>query len=133
MINEEETNAAAAATTAANEENNVPLSKNARKRRAKKQLQGPPKVLKQQQQPQGVKKFSNKWMDIIYEEKPPFPEELFETCFSQEKVESLVAALKAATEKEVAESNRLLEDDYTYSVQITSHKVPHVPVHLSRM
>lgn len=81
----------------------------------------------------GIKQFSNKWMTQVYAEKPPFPEELFQTTFSQEKVETLVEALKLATEKEVQDSIRLLEEDYTYSVVITSHKVPHVPVHLSRM
>lgn len=81
----------------------------------------------------GIKAFSNKWMSQVYAEKPQFPEELFETTFSKEKVETLVEALKLATEKEVSDSIRLLEEDYTYSVVVTSHKVPHVPVHLSRM
>lgn len=81
----------------------------------------------------GIKPFSNKWMSQVYAEKPQFPEELFETTFSKEKVETLVEALKLATEKEVSDSIRLLEEDYTYSVVVTSHKVPHVPVHLSRM
>ena len=81
----------------------------------------------------GVKMYSNRWMTKVYEEKPPFPEDLFKTTFSQEKLETIVAALKLATDKEVKDSIRLLEDDYTYSVQITSHKVPHVPVHLSRV
>lgn len=85
-------------------------------------------------QPQaGPKLYSNRWMLRVYQEKPPFPEELFETMFTKEKVETLVAALKLATDKEVEESKRLLESDYTYSVMIASHKVPHVPVHLSRM
>lgn len=81
----------------------------------------------------GIKLYSNRWMQKVYEEKPPFPDELFETIFTKEKIETLVAALKMATEKEVEDSNRLLESDYTYSVLINSHKVPHVPVHLSRM
>lgn len=107
------------------------LKKNARKRRGKKaQAIGGVNSTNSQQ---GVRQFSNRWMTMVYEEKPPFPEELYSTMFSNEKIETLVAALKLATEKEVQESNRLLEDDYTYSVQITSHKVPHVPVHLSRM
>lgn len=81
----------------------------------------------------GIKPFSNKWMAQVYAEKPQFPEELFQSTFSKEKVETLVEALKLATEKEVEDSIRLLEEDYTYSVVVTSHKVPHVPVHLSRM
>lgn len=81
----------------------------------------------------GIKPFSNKWMSQVYIEKPPFPDELFQTTFSKEKLETLVEALKLATDKEVQESIRLLEEDYTYSVVVTSHKVPHVPVHLSRM
>lgn len=86
-----------------------------------------------QQNQAGIKMYSNRWMQKVYEEKPPFPDELFETMFTPEKIETLVAALKLATEKEVEESSRLLESDYTYSVLINSHKVPHVPVHLSRM
>lgn len=77
--------------------------------------------------------YSNKWMIKVYEEKPPFPEELFETKFSQQKLETIVTALKIATEKEVAESPRLLEDDYTYSLQVSCHKVPNVNAHLTRV
>lgn len=88
---------------------------------------------KAQQQPTGPKLGSNKWMEKVYNEKPPFPAELFETIFTTEKLQALVAALKTATEKEVAESKRLLESDYTYSLMISSWKIPHVAVHLSRM
>lgn len=94
---------------------------------------GKPKQEPTQMPPTGPKLYSNRWMQKVYAEKPPFPDDLFETIFKQEKVETLVAALKVATEKEVEESKRLLEGDYTYSVMIASHKVPHVPVHLSRM
>lgn len=121
MVNEVEDN---------NANNGAPLSKNARKRRAKRIQNATTGTITAAQ---GVKKFSNRWMSMVYEEKPSFPEQLFNTMFTKEKIETLVAALKMATEKEVEESNRLLEDDYTYSVQITSHKVPHVPVHLSRV
>lgn len=82
---------------------------------------------------QGIKPFSNKWMLKVYDEKPPFPEELFSSQFSKPKLETLVAALKQATDKEVSESTRLLEEDYTYSLQVTCHKVPHVSVHLTRV
>lgn len=85
------------------------------------------------QQQAGPKLYSNRWMLRVYQEKPPFPDELFETMFTKEKVTTLVEALKLATDKEVEESKRLLESDYTYSVMIASHKVPHVPVHLFRM
>ncbi|XP_031631432.1 ribosomal L1 domain-containing protein CG13096-like [Contarinia nasturtii] len=85
------------------------------------------------QQQSGPKLYSNRWMLRVYQEKPPFPEELFDTMFTKEKIETLVAALKLATDKEVEESKRLLESDYTYSLMIASHKVPHVPVHLSRI
>lgn len=84
--------------------------------------------------PQGVlKRGSNRWMEQVYMEKPAFPEELFETIFTIEKIQTLVAALKLATEKEVEESKRLLESDYTYSLMICSHKIPHVAVHLTRV
>lgn len=85
------------------------------------------------QQQSGPKLYSNRWMLRVYQEKPPFPDELFDTMFTKDKIETLVAALKLATDKEVEESKRLLESDYTYSLMIASHKVPHVPVHLSRM
>lgn len=85
------------------------------------------------QQQAGPKLYSNRWMLRVYQEKPPFPDELFETMFTKEKITTLCEALKLATDKEVEESKRLLESDYTYSVMIASHKVPHVPVHLSRM
>lgn len=81
----------------------------------------------------GPKLYSNRWMLRVYQEKPPFPDDLFNTMFTKEKITTLVEALKLATDKEVEESKRLLESDYTYSLMIASHKVPHVPVHLSRM
>lgn len=80
-----------------------------------------------------VKIYSNRWMAKVYDEKPPFPEEVFTTTFAPERLETIVKALKQATDQEVEESTRLLEDNYTYSLQITSHKVPHVNVHLSRV
>lgn len=80
-----------------------------------------------------VKPFSNRWMAQVYEQKPPFPEDVLSTVFAPERVTTIVQALKEATAKEVEESNRLLEDDFTYALQITSFKIPHVNVHLSRM
>lgn len=77
--------------------------------------------------------YNRKWLEKANAEKKPFEEEVMSTTFGKENVNKLVAACKAATESEVSESNRLLNDDYIYSVQITSHRVPHVPVHLSRM
>lgn len=77
--------------------------------------------------------YNRKWLEKANAEKKPFEEEVMKTTFGKENVEKLVSACKAATESEVSESNRLLNDDYIYSVQITSHRVPHVPVHLSRM
>jgi len=53
--------------------------------------------------------------------------------FSKENIEKLVDVVKNATETEVNQSRRLLPDDYIYSLQITSQRVPHVPVHLSRI
>lgn len=85
------------------------------------------------QQQAGPKLYSNRWMLRVYQEKPPFPDDLFQTMFTTEKITTLVEALKLATDKEVEESKRLLESDYTYSVMVASHKVPHVPVHLSRI
>lgn len=77
--------------------------------------------------------YSNKWMIQVYEEKPPFPEELFATKFSQQKLETIVSALKMATAKEVDESPRLLEEDYVYSLQVTCHRIPNVNAHLTRV
>lgn len=93
----------------------------------KRKLRGRARVSQQR----GI--YSNKWMIKVYEEKPPFPEELFQTQFAQKKLEIIVAALKIASEKEVDESPRLLEDDYTYSLQVTCHKIPNVNVHLTRV
>lgn len=80
-----------------------------------------------------VKLYSNRWMQQVYEAKPPFPEDVLNTVFAPERITTIVQALKEATSKEVEESNRLLDDDFTYSLQITSYKIPHVNVHLSRM
>lgn len=77
--------------------------------------------------------FNRKWLEENDKEKKPFADEVLATTFGKENLEKLVAAAKTATETEVNESNRLLSDDYIYSVQITSHRSPHVPVHLSRM
>lgn len=77
--------------------------------------------------------FNRKWLEENDKDKKPFSEELLSTTFGKENLEKLVAAVKLATETEVNESNRLLADDYVYSVQITSHRAPHIPVHLSRM
>lgn len=81
----------------------------------------------------GPKPGTSQWFKKAEVEKSPFPAELFETIFTTEKLQALVAALKIATEKEVAESKRLLECDYTYSLMISSWKIPRVAVHLSRM
>lgn len=83
--------------------------------------------------PQQMEMYSNKWMMKVFEEKPAFPDDLFETTFAKAKLQTIVAALKMATEKEVEESCRLLPEDYFYSLQVTCHKVPHVNVHLRRM
>lgn len=92
------------------------------------------KFVRGAQRPGGPNRLGSKqWMRQVYDEKPPFPEELFETIFTTEKIQTLVAALKLATVKEVEESKRLLESDYTYSLMIASHRIPHVAVHLSRM
>lgn len=77
--------------------------------------------------------YNRKWLEKNDKEKTPFSEEVLSTTFGKENVEKLIAACKTATDSEVNESNRLLTDDYIYSVQITSHRAPHVPVHLSRM
>lgn len=92
------------------------------------------KIVRESQRPGGPNRIGSKqWMRQVYDEKPPFPEELFETIFTKDKIQTLVAALKIATVKEVEESKRLLESDYTYSLMIASHKISHVAVHLSRM
>lgn len=77
--------------------------------------------------------FNRKWLEENDKDKKPFSDEILATTFGKENIEKLVAAVKNATDSEVNESNRLLSDDYIYSVQITSHRSPHVPVHLSRM
>lgn len=63
----------------------------------------------------------------------PFSNEILDTTFSKNNLRELVAAVKLATATEVEKNNRLLSDDFIYSVQITSHRVPHVPLRLSRM
>lgn len=80
-----------------------------------------------------VKVYSNRWLAKVVEEKPPFPDELFDTTFAPERLTSIVKALKDATEKEVNESSRLLADNYIYSLQLTSFKAPPSHVHLSRV
>lgn len=77
--------------------------------------------------------YSRKWLEENDREKQPFADEVLASTFGPENLEKLVTACKEATQKEVDESNRLLSDDYVYSVQITSHRTPHVPMHLSRM
>lgn len=77
--------------------------------------------------------FSQRWLEDNDKERKPFSDDLFNNVFSTENIEKLVAVVKNATETEVNESRRLLTDDYIYSLQITSQRVPHVPVHLSRM
>lgn len=77
--------------------------------------------------------FSQRWLEDNDKERKPFSDELFSNVFSKENVEKLVAVVKNATHTEVNQSRRLLPDDYIYSLQITSQRVPHVPVHLSRM
>lgn len=77
--------------------------------------------------------YNRKWLEKNDKEKTPFSDEILAATFSKENVEKLVTAAKTATDSEVNSSNRLLTDDYIYSVQITSHRAPHVPVHLSRM
>lgn len=77
--------------------------------------------------------FSQRWLEDNDKERKPFSDELFTNVFSKENVEKLVGVVKNATETEVNQSRRLLPDDYIYSLQITSQRVPHVPVHLSRM
>lgn len=77
--------------------------------------------------------FNRKWLEENDKDKKPFSDEILSSTFGKENIEKLVAAVKTATDTEVNESNRLLSDDYIYSIQITSHRSPHVPVHLSRM
>lgn len=77
--------------------------------------------------------FSQRWLEDNDKERKPFSDELFSNVFSKENIEKLVAVVKNATDTEVNQSRRLLPDDYIYSLQITSQRVPHVPVHLSRM
>lgn len=77
--------------------------------------------------------FSQRWLEDNDKERKPFNAELFSNVFSKENIEKLVAVVKNATDTEVNQSRRLLPDDYIYSLQITSQRVPHVPVHLSRM
>lgn len=77
--------------------------------------------------------YTRKWLEENDKEKVPFAEDVLATTFGTENLGKLVAACKQATDGEVNESNRLLSDDYVYSVQITSHRAPHVPMHLSRM
>ncbi|KAG4078844.1 hypothetical protein HA402_007394 [Bradysia odoriphaga] len=77
--------------------------------------------------------FSQRWLEDNDKDRKPFSDELFSNVFSKENIEKLVDVVKNATETEVSQSRRLLPDDYIYSLQITSQRVPHVPVHLSRI
>lgn len=77
--------------------------------------------------------FTKDWLTAADAAKTPFAEELFVTTFSPANLQKLINAAKTATENEVSESTRLLKDDYTYSLQITSHRSPNYSVHLSRM
>lgn len=88
-------------------------------------------VLRRRNQKNAI--YTKNWLLAADSAKKPFAEELFTTTFSKENIEKSVNALKVATENEVSESPRLLKDDYLYSVQIVSHRTPHIPVHLSRM
>lgn len=77
--------------------------------------------------------YTNEWLVAVNKQKKPFAEELFSTTFSQENVEKVLSELKASTEAKVAASPRLIEEDFTYSVQLTSFARPRVPIHLTRM
>lgn len=80
-----------------------------------------------------VKVYSNRWLAKVVEEKPPFPDELFNSTFNPDRVTFIVKALREATDKEVNDSARLLQDNYTYSLQVTSFKAPISHIHLSRV
>lgn len=77
--------------------------------------------------------FTKDWLVTADAAKTAFADDLFATTFSPDTLQKMVNAVKTATENEVSGSTRLLKDDYTYSIQITSHRTPHIPVHLSRM
>lgn len=97
---------------------------------------GPVKTIAFRPNPKAIERasvYNRKWLESVDKARESFSDEALTTTFGKENVEKLVNACKMATESEVSESNRLLTDDYVYSVQITSHRAPHVPVHLSRM
>lgn len=77
--------------------------------------------------------YTREWLITANKQRKPFPDSEFETSFSTENVTKLLNELKAATEAKISASNRLIDEDYTYSVQVTSQQRPHVPVHLLRM
>lgn len=77
--------------------------------------------------------YTRQWLVTANKQRTPFADSEFETTFSTENVNKLLNELKAATEAKISASNRLIDEDYTYSVQVTSQQRPHVPVHLLRM
>lgn len=77
--------------------------------------------------------YTRQWLVTANKQRKPFPDSEFETTFSTENVNKLLNELKVATEAKISASNRLIDEDYTYSVQVSSQQRPHVPVHLLRM
>lgn len=77
--------------------------------------------------------YTRKWLLSVDKQRKPFSDEDFEQTFSQESVLNKINELKTMTSTKVAASNRLVDEDYMYSVQITSQYRPHLPMHLLRM
>lgn len=77
--------------------------------------------------------FNREWLLKADKNRQLFPDELFTTTFSQENVEKLITELKEITNKKVAESRRLCDDDHTFSLQLNSFGWVQSPMHLTRM
>ena len=77
--------------------------------------------------------FTRKWLETVHKCRKPFDEELLTTTFSKENVGRLLNELKTATNAKIAETQRLVDDDFTYFLQITSQRTPFYPLHLTRL
>lgn len=63
----------------------------------------------------------------------PFPEKMFQTEFSKERLVTLIEALKLAIDKEEQDGIQSIEKDYSYSIVVTSYEKLYLPVHLNEM
>lgn len=82
-----------------------------------------------------MKPFTVEWLDAEHQSPTPFSESFFadDGKFSKTKLITMIDELKQATEERVADSIRLLPENYVYTLVVNTHMPPHVPHHLYRM